>query len=81
MTYDLIQFFRAAGIGVVPTISDSAFAVQLKELPEAIFVDSEVAPFPAERDTFRWMEHLDSAADREYRGHVRQAPEATAKSA
>lgn len=76
---DLVQLFRAAGIGVVPTISYSAFAVQMKEHPEALYADSEVVPFLPERNAFHWMEALDSAGDREYRGYVRQAREAAAR--
>jgi hypothetical protein len=76
---DLIQLFKAAGIGVVPTISYSAFAVQMKEHPEMLYADSEVVPFLPERNAFRWMERLDSAGDKEYRGYVEQARAATLK--
>lgn len=76
---DLVQLFKAAGIGVVPTISYSPFAVQIKEHPEVLYADSQVAPFLPERNSFHWMEALDSAGDREHRGYVQQARAATAK--
>jgi imidazolonepropionase-like amidohydrolase len=51
----------------------------MKEHPEALYADSQVAPFLPERNVFHWMEAFDSARDREYRGYVQQARAATAK--
>ncbi len=76
---DLIQLFRAAAIGVVPTISYFAFAARLNERPALLDEDPELAPFLPERQHFGWMLEL-SAADREERSRAAQrAREATAK--
>jgi Tol biopolymer transport system component/imidazolonepropionase-like amidohydrolase len=62
---DLIQLFRAAGIGVVPTIAYFDFAVRLSERPAVLDEDAELNPFMPERENFSWMIDL-NAAQREY---------------
>ena len=52
---DLIQLFRAAGIGVVPTIAYLDFAVRLNERPALLDEDAELAPFLPARENFDWM--------------------------
>jgi hypothetical protein len=60
---DLIQLFKAADIGVVPTISYLDLAVRLNERPAFLEQDAELAPFVPSRDNFDWMLEL-SAEDR-----------------
>lgn len=52
---DLVQLYRAAGIGVVPTISYLALAVRLNERPALLEEDPELVPFLPGRDNFGWM--------------------------
>src|SRR5213075_2312546 len=52
---DLIQLFKAADIGVVPTIAYLDFAVRLNERPALLDQDAELAPFLPSRDNFDWM--------------------------
>ena len=47
---DLIQLFRAAGIGVVPTIAYFQLAVRLNERPALLDQDAELTPFLPARD-------------------------------
>ena len=61
---DLIQLFRAADIGVVPTIAYLDFAVRLNKRPAVLDEDAELAPFMPSREHFDWMLKL-SAANRE----------------
>lgn len=56
---DLVQLYRAAGIGVVPTISYLSFGVRLSERPALLEDDAEVAPFLPKREEFGWMLELD----------------------
>ncbi len=58
---DLVQLYRAAGIGVIPTISYSSFAVALNEHPKMLDDDAELTQFIPPRSTFSWMLQLDSA--------------------
>ena len=62
---DLIQLFRVAGIGVVPTISYYNFAVQFNQRPGMLDDDAELAPFLPAKDNFDWMVKL-SPANRPY---------------
>jgi imidazolonepropionase-like amidohydrolase len=76
---DLIQLFRAADIGVVPTISYLSFAARLNERPALLDDDRELAPFLPARENFGWMLEL-SAAEREEFVHAAQrSREAAAK--
>ena len=76
---DLLQLYRAAGIGVVPTISYSALAVRLNQNPQALEADSELAPFLPPRNTLQWMLELDSAGRRSYTRLTELARHTTAK--
>jgi hypothetical protein len=76
---DLVQLFRAAGIGVVPTISYSALAVLINEHPRALEADSGLAPFIPEQAAFRWMMRLDSAGHREFSQYADFSRRGTAK--
>jgi hypothetical protein len=55
---DLVQLHRAAGIGVVPTISYLAFAARLAARPSLLDEDAELASFLPPRQAFGWMLRL-----------------------
>ncbi|HEX5962808.1 MAG TPA: amidohydrolase family protein, partial [Gemmatimonadales bacterium] len=76
---DLVQLYRAAGIGVVPTISLASLAVRLNQNPDALQADSELAPFLLPRSDFGWMLALDSAGRRQYERYAELARQNTAK--
>jgi Tol biopolymer transport system component/imidazolonepropionase-like amidohydrolase len=59
---DMLQLFRAAGIGVVPTISYFQFAVRLSGEPNFLDTDTELAPFMPARENFGWMLNLKDPA-------------------
>ncbi|HKP28206.1 MAG TPA: amidohydrolase family protein [Gemmatimonadales bacterium] len=63
---DLIQLFKSAGIGVVPTISYLALAVRVNENPRSTYADTGVAPFLPTLENFGWMIDLDAARRREF---------------
>ena len=77
---DLVQLFRAAGIGLVPTIAYGAFAARLTRA-DLLEGDAELAPFLAERSSFDWMVELDTAGRRMFAGWADQAREVTRKMA
>jgi len=72
---DLLQLFRAAGIGVVPTVSYFSFAVRINEQPSFLRDDADLAPFVPSQDAFGWMIHLPPAGREEFRRWARQARE------
>jgi imidazolonepropionase-like amidohydrolase/Tol biopolymer transport system component len=76
---DLIQLFRHAHIGVVPTISYVDFAVRVNERPAVIDDDTELAPFLPTRDNFDWMIKMTPADRQDWSRDVQHAREATAK--
>ena len=51
---DVVQLFRAARIGVVPTISYLSFAARFNARPTMLDGDADLAPFIA-KDSFGWM--------------------------
>jgi hypothetical protein len=76
---DLVQLYRAADIGVVPTISYSSLAVRLNQHPDALEADSELAPFLQPRSDFEWMLKLDSAGRRQYQRYAEWSRQTTVK--
>ncbi len=76
---DLVQLYRAGGIGVVPTIIYSRFAVRMSEHPDMLAGDSALAPFLPVRASFNWMFQLDSTRRRMFAGFAQHARQATAK--
>ena len=76
---DLIQLFRAAGIGVVPTIVYRDFAVRLNERPALLDDDPELAPFLPTRDNFGWMFKLNVVARQQWLEERQLSREETAK--
>jgi len=63
---DMIQLFRAANVGVVPTITYMDFAVRLNERPSLLDEDKELAPFLPSRDSFDWMVKLSPETRKEW---------------
>ena len=76
---DLVQLFRVAGVGVVPTISYFDFAVRLNERPALLDDDAELAPFMPERENFDWMIKLDGAQRKHWIESAEHSREATIK--
>ena len=76
---DLVQLYRAGGIGVVPTITYASFAVRMSERPDLLAGDSELAPFLPVRASFNWMLQLDSTRRRMFADFAVDARQATAK--
>ena len=76
---DMIQLFRAANIGVVPTISYVAFAVRLNERPEWLTQDAELAPFVPARENFGWMLELSAEERKAWRDQEQRMRETTNK--
>ena len=58
---DLVQLFRAADVGVVPTITYWGFAVRVGREPEPLADDAELAQFLPSRESLGWMLAADSA--------------------
>jgi len=59
---DLIQLYRAAGIGVVPTLVYLDFAIRLNQRPALLVDDAELAPFLPAQENFNWMLKLNAVA-------------------
>lgn len=76
---DLIQLFRAADIGVVPTIVYLDFAVRLNQRPTLLDEDAELAPFVPARENFDWMLKLNTAVRQQWARNAQRAREAAAK--
>jgi imidazolonepropionase-like amidohydrolase/Tol biopolymer transport system component len=76
---DLVQLFRAAGIGVVPTIAYFDFALRVNERPALLDEDAELAPFVPSRDNFDWMIKLNAADRQEWVKMAQNARESTGK--
>jgi len=76
---DLIQLFRAAAVGVVPTIVYLDFAARLNERPALLEEDAELAPFLPVREAFDWMLKLSAANRRQWAQDAQRSREATAK--
>jgi Tol biopolymer transport system component len=55
---DLVQLYKVAGIGVVPTISYLDLALRLNVRPALFDDDAELAPFLPAKDNFDWMVKL-----------------------
>ena len=62
---DLVQLYRAAGIGVVPTIVLATLAVRLNRHPDALEAD-EGSRRSSPMSDFAWMMSLDSTWRRRY---------------
>ena len=63
---DLVQLFRATGVGVVPTITYLDFAVRLNERPTLLDDDAELAAFLPARESFNWMVKLTTDAKKKW---------------
>jgi imidazolonepropionase-like amidohydrolase len=76
---DLIQLFRVAGIGVVPTISYLDFAVRLNERPALLDEDAEASPFLPAKENFDWMVKLTPDRRKEFAEEAQRSREAAIK--
>lgn len=76
---DMVQLFRAAGIGVVPTISYFDFAIRVSERPSLLDDDPELKLFLPERNAFNWMINLSASARKEWAYDLQHSREATIK--
>jgi imidazolonepropionase-like amidohydrolase/Tol biopolymer transport system component len=76
---DLIQLFRAADIGVVPTVAYFDLAVRLNERPALLDEDAELAPFLPAQENFDWMLKLNPAQKKEWTQEAQRARETAAK--
>jgi imidazolonepropionase-like amidohydrolase/Tol biopolymer transport system component len=76
---DLIQLFRAAQIGVVPTVSYLDFAVRVNTRPAMLNDDPELAPFLPTLEQFNWMIKLSPSARQQWAQNAQHAREAAAK--
>jgi imidazolonepropionase-like amidohydrolase len=76
---DLIQLFRAADIGVVPTIAYLDFAVQLNERPALLDPDQELALFLPVKESFGWMLEMKPEQRKEWARDAQRARETTLK--
>ncbi|HEX6650345.1 MAG TPA: amidohydrolase family protein, partial [Pyrinomonadaceae bacterium] len=76
---DLIQLFKAAGIGVVPTVTYLDFAVRLNERSALLDEDAELAPLMPARENFDWMLKLSPTARKEWTEEAQRARETAAK--
>ncbi|HJZ96068.1 MAG TPA: amidohydrolase family protein, partial [Candidatus Solibacter sp.] len=76
---DLIQLYRVAGIGVVPTLSYLDLAVRLNEKPALLEGDPELAPFLPAKENFEWMLTLSPTERAHWVQEAQQAREGAAK--
>ena len=76
---DLIQLFKVAGIGVVPTISYLDFAARLNERPALLDEDAEVSPFLPAKENFDWMFKLTPDRRKEWAEEAQRSREAAIK--
>ena len=76
---DLIQLFRVADIGVVPTISYLDFAARLNERPALLDEDAEVSPFLPAKENFDWMLKLTTDQRKEWAEEAQRSREAAVK--
>lgn len=72
---DMIQLFKAAGIGVVPTIIYLDYAVRLNERPALLDADTELAPFMPAKDSFEWMTTMEPAMREDLSNSARNSRE------
>jgi imidazolonepropionase-like amidohydrolase len=76
---DLVQLFKVAGIGVVPTITYLDFAARLNERPALLDEDAEVAPFLPAKENFDWMFKLTPDQRKEWAEEAQRSREAAIK--
>lgn len=76
---DLVQLFRAAEIGVVPTIAYLDFAVRLNKRPALLNDDAELAPFLPARQDFDWMINLSAAERKDWARDAQRSRQGTIK--
>ena len=75
---DIVQLFRAARIGVVPTISYLSLAARMNAQPTMLDSDAELAPFIA-KNSFGWMIEMTPDARERNERAAQQARMSTAR--
>ena len=76
---DLIQLFRVANIGVVPTVSYFDLAVRLNQRPALLQEDPELIPFLPLPENFDWMLKMPPAQREKWSQDAQRARETAAK--
>jgi imidazolonepropionase-like amidohydrolase/Tol biopolymer transport system component len=76
---DLVQLYRAADIGVVPTITYLELAVRLNERPAFLDDDAEIAPLLPARENFEWMIKLSPVVRKNWARDVQRWRESVAR--
>ena len=76
---DMVQLFRVARVGVVPTTAYFDFAIRVNERPALLDDDSELKAFLPARENFDWMIKLSAAAHHDWSKDAEHAREATIK--
>jgi imidazolonepropionase-like amidohydrolase len=75
---DVFQLYRAAGIGVVPTITYGAFAARMSADPTLLERDAELAAFAPPREDLEWMAEMGAEERRRAEGWADVARRTTA---
>ncbi len=76
---DMIQLFKAANVGVVPTVTYLDYAVRLSEKPAILDEDAELGPLMPSKDNFGWMLQMSPAMREDWAKEVRNAREGAAR--
>lgn len=76
---DIIQLYRAAGTGVVPTIIYGAFAARVGADSTLLARDEELAAFAPPREDLGWMVEMSAEDRREAEGWAAAARRVTAR--
>ena len=76
---DVLQLYRAAGIGVVPTLTYFGLVRRLSANPRLVEEDSTLAPFQLPREDFGFMLEASESDRREMEEWVVQGRRATAR--
>jgi imidazolonepropionase-like amidohydrolase len=72
---DMIQLFKAAGIGVVPTVSYLEYGLRVNENPALIEADGEVNPFLPSKESFEGMTAMPAELREVFASGVRNSRE------
>jgi hypothetical protein len=76
---DLIQLFKAAKIGVVPTITYMDLALRLNQKQDLLDEDAELRPFIPAKENFGWMLEITPEERKMWTSWLEDSRETTAK--
>jgi Tol biopolymer transport system component/imidazolonepropionase-like amidohydrolase len=76
---DMIQLFKVAGVGVVPTITYLDYAVRLSERPDLLDADPEILQFLPAKENFGWMTRMPAERRAEWAKELSYAREGAVK--